>query len=543
MSKRKRRMQEKRRRHTDRGRLPSRRQLVTGTGVTVGATLMLGSAAQAATFTVDSLADPADSGHTTLRDALTSAELPANAGSTITFASGLSGTITLGSELPVITQATTIQGPGAGQLAISGNDATRIMHIEGPTDGFPVSISGLTLRNGLAQSPPGPRNGGAIFITNADLTVADSILSGNRALGSTPTDGYGGGICICYDIGSLTVRNSTFSGNLAGGSGGAIYDDNSPVTISGSTFSGNQAYFRGGVASISSTSPPGVAIRNSTFTGNKQTATGGSDYGGGAIFSYEPVTITSSTVAGNSGSRGGGVALDSSVPPPDVLHNTIVANNTASEAGPDLLGAFDSAFSLVRDTTGASINQTLPGSNVFGADPQLTGLASNGGPTQTMKPALTSPAIDKGAAFGLTSDQRGSARPIEIPSIPNSTAAGADGSDIGAYELPSNDFKIKKVKGRKLVLKLASAGDVQVTGAKGKKRSADATASKSKKLLKTSKASGGPGKIKVALKLTKSAAKRLARTGKLKLKAMVTFSPADGWPATKTAKLKLKTKK
>jgi hypothetical protein len=407
-----------------------------------------------------------------------------------------------------------------------------------------VTISVLTLTHGLAQSPPGPRNGGAIFTTNADLTVAESILSGNRALGSSPTDGYGGGICICYDVGNLTVRNSTFSGNIAGGSGGAIYDDNSPVTITGSTFSGNQAYFRGGVASFSSTNPPGVAIQNSTFTGNTQTATGGAGYGGGAIFSYEPVTITSSTVAGNSGSRGGGVNLDSPVPPPDVLHNTIVANNSASEAGPDLLGPFDSAFSLVKDTAGASINQTIPGSNVFGADPQLTGLASNGGSTETMKPAFTSPAIDKGAAFGLNADQRGGTRPVEIPTIPNSGAPGADGSDIGAYELPSNVIKVKKVKGRKLVLKLPSAGLVQVTDAKAKKkRSAGAKASKSKRSLKPSSKSGGPGKLKVALKLTKAAAKKLGRAGTLKVKAAITFSPTGGWPATKTAKLKLKTKK
>jgi hypothetical protein len=540
MTSRQRRRQEKRRRHSDRGRLPNRRQIATGTGMTVGATLLIGGTAQAATFTVDSLADPSDPGHTTLRDALNNAETPANAGSTITFASGLSGTIHLGSQLPPINEPTTIQGPGAGQLAISGDDSTRLMYIGGGTDRFPVTISGVTLTHGLAQSPPGPRNGGAIFLDGADLTVADSILSGNRALGSDPTDGYGGGICICYDLGNLTVRNSTFTGNLAGGSGGAIYDDDSPVTITGSTFSGNQAYYRGGAASFSSTYPPGVAIQNSTFTGNRQTATGGADYGGGAIFSYEPVTITSSTVAGNSASRGGGVNLDSTVTPPDVLRNTIVANNTASEAGPDLLGSFDSAFSLVRDTAGASINQTVPGSNVFAVDPQLSGLASNGGSTQTMKPALTSPAIDKGTAFGLTTDQRGSTRPVDISTIPNSVAPGADGSDIGAYELPSNVFKIKKVKDRKLVLKLPSAGEVQVTDAKSKKRSAGATVSKSKKSLKPSQKSGGPGKLKVKLRLTKAAAKKLRRLGKLKLKAAITFSPTGGWPATKKAKLKLK---
>src|SRR5207244_50106 len=35
-------------------------------------------------------------------------------------------------------------------------------------------------------------------------------------------------------------------------------------------------------------------------------------------------------------------------------------------------------------------------------------------------------------SFGLTTDQRGVARPFEDPNIPN--ASGGDGSDIGAYE-------------------------------------------------------------------------------------------------------------
>src|SRR5689334_20248254 len=98
-----------------------RGRFATGAGVTIGATLLAGGTAQAAcNCTVDSLADPTEAGHTTLRDAITSAE--ANAGpDTITFASGLSGTITLGSALPAITDALTISGPGAGLLAVSGN--------------------------------------------------------------------------------------------------------------------------------------------------------------------------------------------------------------------------------------------------------------------------------------------------------------------------------------------------------------------------------------------------------------------------------------
>ena len=69
-------------------------------------------------------------------------------------------------------------------------------------------------------------------------------------------------------------------------------------------------------------------------------------------------------------------------------------------------------------------------------NPQLGPLADNGGPTMTMALAGTSPALDKGkAASGMTTDQRGKPRPVDLPGIP--AAAGGDGSDIGALELGS----------------------------------------------------------------------------------------------------------
>ena len=250
-------------------------------------------------------------------------------------------------------------------------------------------------------------------------------------------------------------------------------------------------------------------------------------------------------MAGNSATIAGGGIFNHGAfgSPPIALHNSIVANNSAA-SGPDLGGAFASAFSLVRSTAGSTFTETVPGSNVIGQDPLLGPLESNGGPTQTMKPIGTSPAVDKGAAFGLSTDERGAPRPFVFPTIPNSTAAGADGSDIGAFELqpsdvPPNGFRVGKVKGTKLTLTLDSAGAVQITDATSP-LSAAATAAKKKKSLKPSSASGGPGKLKVALRLTKAAAKKLRQAGKLKLKASITFTPTGGVPDTKTAKLKLK---
>jgi predicted outer membrane repeat protein len=441
MSRRQRRRQEQRR-HSSERRLPSGRQIATGAGVTVGATLLMGGAAQAAcTCTVDSLADPSDPGHTTLRDALLSAETLTNSGSTITFASGLSGTIHLGSQLPDITYPTTIQGPGAGVLAISGDDTTRLIYMGGGSTGDDVSISGLTLTHGLTQGSAA-RNGGAIFNGNKDLTISDSVLSGNTSLGDGTHDGYGGAICVCTGPGSLTAIDTTFSGNTAGGSGGAIYTDIAPLTINRSTFDGNQAYYRGGAVSDCCANYDST-IENSTVTGNSvvgdESTVSRAGYGGG-VFTYAStgLTLMGSTVAGNHAAiSGGGVRVDSTAQP-IALQNTILANNTTGDNGPDVYGEVDSAFTLIQNTTDATVNETVPGSDITGQDPKLGGLASNGGATQTMAPLCGSPVIDKGSAFSLTEDQRGLTRPVELADYPNSTAAGADGSDMGAVELQTS---------------------------------------------------------------------------------------------------------
>jgi Ca2+-binding RTX toxin-like protein len=121
-----------------------------------------------------------------------------------------------------------------------------------------------------------------------------------------------------------------------------------------------------------------------------------------------------------------------------------VANNTTDATGPDLEAdseTFQLAFSLIEDITGSPIAHAVPGSNITGVDPQLGALGSNGGLTETHALPATSPAVDKGKRENgtETTDQRGAGfvRPLDSLSVPNSTAPGADGTDIGAFELQS----------------------------------------------------------------------------------------------------------
>src|SRR5690242_17195099 len=82
--------------------------------------LALPAVAQAATVTNLSDSDPGS-----LR-ALINAS---NAGDTIDFAPGLSGTITLTTGVLMIPHSLTISGPGAGTIAIDGNHTTTVFDI------------------------------------------------------------------------------------------------------------------------------------------------------------------------------------------------------------------------------------------------------------------------------------------------------------------------------------------------------------------------------------------------------------------------------
>jgi trimeric autotransporter adhesin len=199
----------------------------------------------------------------------------ANTAFMINFAPSLNGkTITLSSLLvlnnPNSGVITYIQGPGAGQLTISGGNATTVFLIYSGT----VNISGLTIANGAAD------DGGGI-LNESTLTVSNSAFTGNLA-------DVGGAI---LNAGTLTVSGSTFSGNTAT-IGGAITVGGGSATITNSTFSGNAANVQGGALVVENSST--ATVSNSTISGNTATVYGGGIFNGGTL------TLADSIIAGNS---------------------------------------------------------------------------------------------------------------------------------------------------------------------------------------------------------------------------------------------------
>jgi Ca2+-binding RTX toxin-like protein len=339
--------------------------------LTLLAALAAPAAAPADTFTVSTLAD---SGKGSLRAAV--AEANDQVGSDrVLIKSDLAGSIPLASEIDVADE-THFEGRGAERLAISGSGASRIFDLDVTTPGQPVTIFGLTLRDGRAAAG----DGGAIRNADARLTIEESALTGNRA-----PAGDGGAVAQSASAPLLVVRRSTFSANTAAGDGGAIVAQQGGLSIETSTLSGNAADGDGGGLSWSAAAPRSLSIDASTIAGNAAGSAGGGVHATGT------------------GARS--------------IESTILATNTAPGQGTDLFsGLADPPVSIAF--------------SMIGGSPRLGALADNGGPTETRAVLAGSPALDAGRSSGP--DQRGAGRPFDLRPVP--LAAGGNDADIGAYE-------------------------------------------------------------------------------------------------------------
>jgi hypothetical protein len=324
-----------------------------------------------------------------------------------------------------------------------------------------VAGEGVNLKNSTLSNNDALSQGGALRTFGGDVRITDSTLSANTAVGtggairlngnsdatlirstlSNNDAGSGGG--LASSGASVAIESSVVSGNTAESAGGLLlygfYSNGSSSSVSDTLISGNTAYYAGlysgsgGGAIVTGSSYTPVDFDNVTVTGN--TASGV----GGGIAAHGNARFTGATISGNTASRGGGVWSTSQS---DTLRNSIVANNSATTAAERDLAVYDTtyasfqvAYTLVESTpTGGTITDVTPGSNIIGQDPQLGALAANGGPTQTLKPAAASPAVDQGKSFGLDHDQRGRNRPVDLATA---NASGGDGADMGAVELSS----------------------------------------------------------------------------------------------------------
>ena len=389
-------------------------------------TLGGGQAAYARSATTLTVISTDDSGPGTLRQTIDDA----NPGDTIEFNLTYPAVITLISDQLSITKSLTINGPGAANLTISGDNAHRVIYITST-----VTISGVTVANGNAGECG---YGGGIYNDGGTLTVRSSIFLSNTACS-------GGGILSAYGI--LSVNESLFLSNTAT-YGAGIYNVQNRVVVTNSTVAGNLAIYGGilnnnGVMTLANS----AIISNTSFT-----------YGGGIINYNGMLRLDNSTVSWNSITHSGSSAIDQfGTNPILVVNNSTIVDNTSNSVYPPKgsvwveSGALTLTNSIVannnissnfRVEAGATFtsqghnlsndwNGVLTDTTDLTGDPLLGPLADNGGSTWTHALLPGSPGIDQiplgvnGCGTLYTQDQRGLPRP--------SRAGGS--CDIGAFEL------------------------------------------------------------------------------------------------------------
>ncbi len=423
--------------------------------LTIGALAWLtpNQTVRAATLTVNSIADTAaNDGVCTLREAITSAntdtasgaaagECAAGSGTdTITFS--VTGIINLTGVLPDISTNMTIDGPGAALLTVRRDTGGSYRIFNVPL-GVTAAIDGLTISNGNSILGGGIRNSGT-------LTVTNSTLSGNTASGDS-----GGGI---YNNGTLTVTNTTLSGNTATFGGGIA--NNGTLTLTNSTLSGNTVTNGGGIFNSGT-----LTLTNSTLSNNS------ASNNGGGIANAGPLTLTNSTISGNSATSGGGIFNTNSAL---TLNNTIVANSTSGGDCFLFAGTINAQHSLIMDGL-ACIN----GTNNLTGDPLLGALANNGGSVQTHALTAGSPAINAGspainagsnALIGddladldgdtnTTEDVPFDARGVGFARVVAGTV------DVGAFELYTPDFVVDRTDDANVGICSTAANDCTLRGA------------------------------------------------------------------------------
>jgi hypothetical protein len=449
---------------------------VLATGVASAALAAFPSSASAVTIAVS---NTNDAGAGSLRQALADAA----AGDTIDL-SGVTGTITLTSGQLDIDDAVTITGPGASNLTISGNNASRVFQMDSDLAGGTVTITGVTITGGNTTGQGAGINfycdlgsgnlviDGVVITGNtdedlgaglyfdrchngSDLTITNSVISNNTA-----TDSGGGG--VWFDEGdTLTIQNTTVANNRGAYYGGGLYfDDGANLVVLNSTFSGNQASqgddAEGSGGAMQITDLTGTAlIANSTIAGNSAI-----DNGGGINLESGSLTLEQATISGNTaGAAGDGLYLgygassnaaaaraprgkqattDAAAPSAQAvgtvaITGTIIAGN--ADATDDVAGgeAAGNTATVTSSVTGGVNNVTVTdgGGNKTGiTSPGLDVLAANGGATETMALLPGSPAIDAGPNPvpdfpGNEFDQRG----------PGFDRVVGTAVDIGAFEV------------------------------------------------------------------------------------------------------------
>jgi hypothetical protein len=181
--------------------------------------------------------------------------------------------------------------------------------------GDPLTLTNVTMNDNTANSSSEGMDGGAVYYSGTTFTITGSTFSNNSV-----SNGAAGGVFAedfldfntdSYLPGSLSITNSSFTGNTSSGDGAGLFFETHggyPGTISGSTFTGNRS---------TGTGETGGAIFAETF----DTTAG-----------LSSITISNSRIVGNSAPGGGTGFADSEI------NGTVTNNWWGCNGGPGASG-------------------------------------------------------------------------------------------------------------------------------------------------------------------------------------------------------------
>jgi CSLREA domain-containing protein len=326
----------------------------------------------------------------------------------------------------------TVNGFDVPTTEINGGGLDRIFDLRPDPGAVQFTAQNLRLTGGAVS---GSADGGAIRIGDAN---AFFYLSTSRVV-QNDAGGNGGAIVWDDAVStySFGVSQVQFAQNNADDEGGAIYIDtpqDNNATVENSSFLDNTAGTMGGAAYIESAGSTGaepvLQFENSTLTGNVAQGGGGAvafDFGlGGTVF-FDFTTIAYNSTPAQA--AGGGIFTNSDQQFVFFRRGTIIAGNSAGGvlsncAGP---GDFETDGYNLESGNSCHLDAAAPNFDLVNTNP-LLGMTRINTPgkqtTETMALFTGSPAIDRvpPGSCSLGSDQRFLSRPVNV------------NCDVGAYE-------------------------------------------------------------------------------------------------------------
>lgn len=318
-------------------------------------------------------------------------------------------------------------------------------------------------------------SGGAIFILNSARPV---LISGSSFTGNIAEVSGG---AIGTDNALVSITDGTFKENEAGDSGGAISNHDSSSSLVNCLFQENGAWLRGGAFSgvVTGNLAAELRITNSTFAVNRAANEGQ----GGAVYLASGIPIPGNEAVYNASvtnctffwnranfGQGGGLYIISknTMVSRTSLANCIIWSNFADNGGGVYVAQWAEAQNAYVDMSHCDISMFSYDNSTLGIN-DSNELTSNGNNIQVdpqfndrfgldFTLSAASPCIDAGKTIvGLHSDQRGSMRPVDgdndgearfdMGAIEYSRYFGGDGEDS-----PAKPFSDLDINGRRIII-------------------------------------------------------------------------------------------